>query len=267
MRVIFLQQSKRAAVRLSTTCYRFPLLCDCGFAHAGYSPSQHVHQIQEVSELPCVCGRATAHPAGSVSTLLLACRGGASRKPFLHNLLFRPKQGVAQSLAEKSGVAVAPVCCWAKRGGSCHRGKSSSPKPAPLGPLGSCCPRGAARSPPAIRLALPFSMATYIYFFYMLHWEREEITLQSCGCFNKRLTSSASSFKSVKLLLCLIINICVVVRTLRFQRSPCLNCSQLSIADLKLRSVFMHRTLGETKIENIQGTVCFRDDVNSSNSE
>lgn len=177
VRVIFLQQSKRAAVRLSTTCYRFPLLCDCGFAHAGYSPSQHVHQIQEVSELPCVCGRATAHPAGSVSTLRLACRGGASRKPFLHNLLFRPKQGVAQSLAEKLGVAVAPVCCWAKRGGSCHRGKSSSPKPAPLGPLGSCCPRGAARSPPAIWLALPFSTATYIYFLYMLHWERESSNL------------------------------------------------------------------------------------------
>lgn len=146
----------------------FHLLGDCLFAHAGYSPSQHVHQIQEVSELPCVCGRATAHPAGSVSTLLLACRGGASRKPFLHNLLCRPKQGVAQRLAEKLGVAVAPVCCWATRGGSCHRGKSRSPKPAPLGPLGACCPRGAARSPPAILLALPFSTTTYICIFFYI---------------------------------------------------------------------------------------------------
>lgn len=53
---IFIQQSTQAAARLSAPCTTASPRVTVLPAHAGYSHSQHVHQIQEASELLCVCG-------------------------------------------------------------------------------------------------------------------------------------------------------------------------------------------------------------------
>lgn len=260
--VLFSRRASWAALSLSTLRYPFffffPLLRDCVFAHAGYSRSQHVHQIQEASRLLCVCGWATAHPAGSVSTLRPPRAGGGSTKTiiyfFLHNLLFRPRRGVGL-----------PKCwgpLWPRAADPGEAGaESGRPPPSPRPPARSLLLRGpagrglsgACRRKDAVPRAPRSPYGCTFNTFLFLHQlqcirciERgKKIRLQTRGRSNKRLTLSASSFKSVELLLGLIINICVVFRTLRFQTSQCLTSWRLSVRWFKARvSIYAENTRG-----------------------
>lgn len=94
----------------------------------------------------------------------------------------------------------------------------------------------------------------------VLH-RKKKMSLRSRGHFNKHLTLSVSSSKSVKLLVCLIINICVGFCTVRFQTCQRLTSSQLRADDLKLRSVFRQSNVQSTwgsKNKNIQRNCVFQ---------
>lgn len=129
-----------------------------------------------------VCADELLHITRGLSApLLLARRGGGSRKQRLHALLFRPTRGVARSPAKMLGVAVAPAAAGLaagpltqerqrlRAGGCCcHRRESSSPTLAPapweraLGsPPADTLPRGVARSPTFCTFF--FSTATSIH--------------------------------------------------------------------------------------------------------
>jgi len=172
-----------------------------------------------------------------------------------------PKSG------RKVGGRCHPACsCELSAGGCRHRCEGSSRDLAPAGPLGSLpsdtLPRAPCVLPRGCQEPCGWAFSTFFFYsnvnMYAASEEGEKNRFRSYGHFNKRLTLSASSFKSVKLLLCLIINICVAFRTQRFQTSQCLKSSRLHVDDLKLRAVFMHRTLGEGKIENIPGNGVFQ---------
>lgn len=73
---------------------------------------------------------------------------------------------------------------------------------------------------PALHLTLFLQQLIYAA---LKEGKKKKNRLRSLGCFDKRL--SASCFKSVQLLWCLIINICVVFPTRRFQTGQYLKSS------------------------------------------